>query len=284
MSVSSFRKLLLASECTEFDAGAERVALAMASAQAVPLSVVFPLLSNPEYEAVAPQAAARAEREVARALSKLHALAAAAGVTLDVNVRRGSEPDQEIIDEARRSNAELLILRRRGKHSFLSRLLIGEMVGRVLDYAPCHVLVVPRLCKPWQRGVMVVAESSDTASAVALAAAGAAMARDARLSLSLLVVSSGDENVAHTLDEVVAASSGTAIRAEAVSDERAMESVGTAMSAGVDLLVVKYGTSGTPAGELMRRAIGACDVPVLAVRGLPSQAAQPSATASRPHE
>lgn len=267
----SFQKLLLATEGTEFDAGAERVALAMASAQTTPLGVIFPLVSNPEYEAVAPQAAARAERDVAVSLAKLHDLARNAGVTLGVNVRRGSAPDQEIIDEAVRLNADLLILRRRGKRSFLSRLLIGEMVGRILDRAPCDVLVVPRMCKLWQHGIMVVIEGSETASAGALAATGAAMARNAQLPLSLLVISSEDEDAASasltfTHAEAAAASTGIAIRGERVRGDRALVNMRAAIAADVDLLVIRFGSPGTPSGTLMRKVIAACDVAVLALR------------------
>ncbi len=269
MSTPTFSKLLLATEGTEFDAGAMRVALAMASAQAVPLGVVFPLMSNPEYEAVAPQAAAKAERDVAVSLAKLHDLASKAGVTLEVCVRRGSAPDQEILDEAVRSNADLLILRRRGKSSFLSRLLIGEMVGRILDRAPCDVLIVPRTCKLWQRGIMVVIEGSETASAGAIAATGAAMARTARLPLSLLVISSGGEDAARpslALAEAAAASAGVVPHSELVHIESAPGNTRAAITAGADLLVIRFGAPGTSSGTLMRKVIAACDVPVLALR------------------
>ena len=61
-----FARLLLATEHTEFDSGAETVALAMAQRCKLPLDTVFPLVSNPEYEALAPQIAARAERDAAQ--------------------------------------------------------------------------------------------------------------------------------------------------------------------------------------------------------------------------
>ena len=117
-----FTRMLLATECSEFDAGAENVALALAQRCQLPLAVVLPLVSNPEYEALAPQIAARAEQEAAAKLAKLHAQANTAQVTIDLRVRRGEEPYLEIIEEARATNCEMIIIRRRGKRGLLANL------------------------------------------------------------------------------------------------------------------------------------------------------------------
>ncbi|MBL8341309.1 MAG: universal stress protein [Rubrivivax sp.] len=147
-------QLLLATEHTAQDRGAERLAFALAREQARPLMAVMPLASNPEYETVAPQVAAHAEADLATRRDALHADAAAAGATVQLCVRRGSDPDAEIVAEARDRAAELLVIRRRGKRGLLANLLVGEMVSKVLAHAPCSVLVVPVEGQPWQRGVL----------------------------------------------------------------------------------------------------------------------------------
>ena len=43
-----FEKILLATEHTEFDSGSERVAIEMARRCNLPLSVVVPVVTNPE--------------------------------------------------------------------------------------------------------------------------------------------------------------------------------------------------------------------------------------------
>jgi hypothetical protein len=110
-----FTRLLLATEHTEFDAGAESVAISMAQRCKLPLATVLPLVSNPEYESLAPEIALRAEQEAASKIAEIRASAQAQGVTIDLRVRRGEEPYQEIVDEARERGSELIILRRRGK-------------------------------------------------------------------------------------------------------------------------------------------------------------------------
>lgn len=169
-----FRHLLLATEHTEFDSGAETVALALAQRCQKPLAAVLPLVSNPEYEALAPEIAARAEREAAGKIAHLRAQAQTAGVAIELCVRRGEEPYQEIVEEARARDSDLIIVRRRGKRGFLANLLVGEMVSKVVAHAPCDVLIVPRGAQMWRRRVLVAAEPTpqgrrlvDTATAVA---------------------------------------------------------------------------------------------------------------------
>lgn len=170
-----FTQLLLATQCSEFDTGAEKMALALAQRCRLPLRTVLPLLSNPEYEALAPEVAAQAEHEAALKIALLRARAEAVQVTIDLCVRRGEEPYQEIVDEARASGAEMIIIRRRGKRGILANLLVGEMVSKVVAHAPCHVLIVPVAASIWSRRVLVAVDpQEDGRPSVALAAAVAA--------------------------------------------------------------------------------------------------------------
>lgn len=153
-----FQRILLATERTEFDVGAERLALAMALRCGKPLAVVMPLVSNPEYEAVAPALAERSDRDAASRLAQFRELARGSGVEIDLRVRRGAEADREIVAEARERNADLLVIRRRGRRSFLAQLMVGEMVSKVLAQAPCSVLVVPRDAGMWSQRVLLAAE------------------------------------------------------------------------------------------------------------------------------
>ncbi|MCF8211981.1 MAG: universal stress protein [Rhodoferax sp.] len=155
-----FTRLLLATEHSPFDVGAEAVALAMAQRCGLPLDAVLPLLSNPEFEALAPQIAARADREAAAKIAELRAQAASAGVTVAIEVRRGEELYEEIVQQALAQKSELIIIRRRGKRSFLAQLMVGEMVTKVVAHAPCHVLIVPREARMWSHRVLVAAEPS----------------------------------------------------------------------------------------------------------------------------
>lgn len=177
--------LLLATEHTEFDTGAERVALALAARWRQPLSVVRPLVSNPEYEALAPEIAQRAAESAAAGMDELRALARTAGVGLDVRVRSGEEPWREIVAETQERRADLLITRRRGKAGWLARLMVGEMVSQVVKHAPCSVLLVPRATELWTERVIAAVDGSPISAQVAATAALVAV----RGGLPLIIVS-----------------------------------------------------------------------------------------------
>jgi nucleotide-binding universal stress UspA family protein len=150
-----FHRLLLASEHTEQDAGAEAVALALARRCGLGLAGVMPLTTNAEYEMVAPGVAAQADARAAQGLAALRKSAADSGVVLDLEVRRGPEPYQEILADAVAREADLIVIRRRGRKGLLANLLVGEMVGKVVAHAPCNVLVVPRDATMWRHRILL---------------------------------------------------------------------------------------------------------------------------------
>jgi hypothetical protein len=186
----SFSRILLASEHTEFDTGAEAVALALARHGATPLSAVLPVLSNAEFETAAPQLAERADELAATRREAIQALAQAAGVPLTLRVRRGDEPFAEIVQAARELPADLIVLRRRGQRSFLANLLVGEMVGKVLAHAPCSVLLAPRGARLWRHRVLVALDPLVPDAALLDQAALLAAAHG--LPLQVLCVASGE--------------------------------------------------------------------------------------------
>jgi nucleotide-binding universal stress UspA family protein len=185
-----YTHLLLATEHTEFDAGAEAVAVALARERGVPLAGVVPIVSNVEYESVASELVARVEEGVHARLVALRADAARAGVDLEVRVRRGEEPWREIVAEAKERNADLLVIRRRGKRSFLADLMVGEMVGKVATHAPCSALLVPRAARLWTRRVLAAVDTTRAAPSVVQAAARVAV--EAGLPLTVVSVAVHD--------------------------------------------------------------------------------------------
>lgn len=180
--MSAPRRVLLFTQWTEFDSGAERAALALAQRLGAPLAIVVPLLSNPEFEAVAPEVAARAEAKAAQAAAEFARRAQIARVAIDVRVRRGDELWREIVAEARAQHADLLVTRRRGHRSFLGKLRVGEVVRRVAAHAPCPVLMVPRAATAPQRHALAVIDAAECTEPVARAAAAFAAALGLRLS------------------------------------------------------------------------------------------------------
>lgn len=263
-----FQRLLLATEHSEHDAGSERLAMALARRCQLPLAAVLPILSNPEYEAVAPQLAARAEVLAADRLAGLMALAASEGVVCAPEVRRGESLFREIVDEGRRLQSDLIIIRRRGKPGLLANLLVGEMVSQVLANAPCSVLVTPRSAQMWQRHVMVALDPA-APDAAALHQA-MAVAKQCSLPLTLVAVTDGAALDATPGIEQALATARTQVpgaQAEVLQGKPHLVLAAAAKRLGADLIVVgRRGEGGFARawiGGAAQKVIGLAECPVL---------------------
>ncbi len=266
-----FARPLLATEHTEYDSGSEPLALALASRCGAPLAIVLPLLSNPEYEEVAPQLVQRAEAEAAGKLQALRRMAEAAGVAVELRARRGPEPYREIVDEATERGSDLIVIRRRGKRGLLANLLLGEMVRNVVAHAPCSVLVTPRAAPMWSRRVLVALDphAADLAAVNMAAAVAAACA----LPLSVVCVA-GVSSDAMQQAEAALQRAWTAARGAGVPVDGLVrigrpheQIVASARQSGADLLVI--GRQGDDTlmhawlGGVAQKVIGLADMPVL---------------------
>jgi hypothetical protein len=181
-----FSRVLLATQGTEFDVGAERVAVDLAARLGIPLFAVLPIVSNPEYESMAPMLEDKAEAAAAAKLGELREAARARGIEVIGRVRPGEEPFREIVDEALERKAELIVLRRRGRRGFLANLVLGEMVHTVTGHAPCDVLIVPRAAKLWSKSIVLATDGSAHSQRASQIAA--AIAANSRLPLTVVSV------------------------------------------------------------------------------------------------
>ncbi|MBI5430693.1 MAG: universal stress protein [Nitrosomonadales bacterium] len=266
-----FNRILLATEHTEFDAGAERLAFAMAKRCGVPLRVIVPLLSNPEYEAEMPELALRAEQDAGSKIAALRKQADALGVQLDVQVRRGAERHAEIVAEAAEFKADLVVIRRRGKPGFLSRMLIGEMVSKVIHDISCSVLLVPRAAEFWDRRVL--AAVGDTPSASDIAKTAGTIAGLCGLPLTVLSVSPDEASLSrtqslNTLNVALASASSDRVHGEVRVGKPVEQTIAAVRETGADLVVIgrqRYHLIPFGSRSIMQDIAGNMDVPTLVV-------------------
>jgi nucleotide-binding universal stress UspA family protein len=184
--MTPLRRLALMTQWTEFDSTAERVAIELAQRLKLPLTVVVPLLSNPEFEVVAHELVADAEAAAARAVATFKTRAREAGVTAEIRVRRGDELWREVVDEARAARVDLIVTRRRGHRGFLGKLRVGEMVRQIAAHAPCPLMMVPRQAGTPSQGILVAFYAESTLEPATTGAA--ALASMLGIALDVLVV------------------------------------------------------------------------------------------------
>lgn len=273
MATYPFQRILLATEHTEFDVGAERIAFAMAKRCGIPLRVVVPIVSNPEYEAEMPELALRNDRKAGDRIDGLRRDAQAAGVQLEIQVRHGAEPWREIVDEAASSKADLIVIRRRGKPGFLSNLLVGEMVSKVIRDVSCCVLTVPRAAEFWTHGVLAAVGDTPAAQNIATLAANVAAVCDLPLTLVSVAQDQADLPRIESLNTLNVSLAGAICdKAEGVvAVGQAVErTVAICRETGADLLVIgrqRYHIIPFTRGgdSLMHKLAGAMVLPTLVV-------------------
>jgi nucleotide-binding universal stress UspA family protein len=136
-----FRRILLAYDGSTAAAKAAELALDLAvrySAQLLVVGVARPPEFGDDVETEAVIENSRAYHE--RLLGPLRQRAAVAGVDASFAVKVG-HPTEQIIAEAERAHADLIVIGHRGKTLF-ERIRLGSVSKQVVQYAECPVLVV----------------------------------------------------------------------------------------------------------------------------------------------
>ncbi len=279
-----FSRILLATEHSDFDRGAETLALEIAHRCSLPLAAVLPVASNPEFEMLAPQLAAKSDAAALAKSEQLRARARGAGVQLELRARHGPQAFEEIVEEACERAADLIVIRRRGRRSFVANLLLGEMVGNVVADAPCSVLIAPRSARLWSRRVLVAVDP--VAPDLRVVALAARVALDCGLPMTIVAVCGHDSAPARGQAEAAlerAALEAGAIAAQVqtqLSFGRAHEQIAAAaISTAADLVVlgrdgqVRRGRAWF--GGVTHKVIGRVELPLLVAVFTPSKEASP---------
>jgi nucleotide-binding universal stress UspA family protein len=153
----------------------------------------------------------------------------------------------------------------------MAKLMFGDMVGKVIAHARCHVLVVPRAGQPWREKVLVAVDPK--APSMALVETAAVVART--FSIPLEVVSVAQDETARSsaracVDEAVRRAGASGAQANGgvrVGGRAAEEVIGAARESRADLIVV--GRHGSQAGRhawigaVTQKVIGQAECPVL---------------------
>ncbi len=188
--LARFDNLLLATDGDEVSAGAVRVALHMADRCGAKLTVMHMARTLPDYAMFNPEGVRQAEDAGHAILKEVERQAGTACVNCAPVLRYGEEPVHEIAAQAEESQADVVIMGRRGVH-WLERLMLGEAAARVVGHVHCGVLVVPKESAMWDKGILLAVDGSRFADAAAVAAAN--LAKRCGLPVTVLSVCANDD-------------------------------------------------------------------------------------------
>ncbi len=151
--------LLVCTDGSPNSQGAINAALALAKACQSKVYVLEVLDLNPEMEAQAPLWMPKKEDYIHNYMETIKHTADKWGVPLEYRVRRSDSPMEGILEEAEESKPDLIVMGRRGR-SRVFRLMMGNVVARVIGHAPYHILVVPAETPLDFKKVMIASDGS----------------------------------------------------------------------------------------------------------------------------
>ena len=269
-------RILLATDGSEFSAGAERLAVDLARRHGARLGILGIAVYNPAYASVVPgleqEALAQARRNIEAAVRR----AEAEGLACEVIIHEAPEPARGIVEVAEAKRADLIVMGRRGKRG-LAMMMVGDATMRVLGHAPCNVLVVPRESRRIGSGILVATDGSRYGDAAAMTA-GALATRTGLPLTALSAVMESHSSIRRQEAEAAVkrvqtglAGQGLNPRPVVAQGKRAEEVIlAQAAQLGADLIVMgTHGRTGLQrvlVGSIAERVIGGATCPVLAVK------------------
>jgi universal stress protein E len=273
--LARFERILLATDGSEYCAGAERIALAFAAQCAARLSIVSVVVSNPEAEAVASELIRAAEAQTRATLARVHERAVARGLAAETFAPRGIDPAEEIAAAARAQRADVVVMGRRGKRGLMRRML-GDATTRVIGAAGCNVLVAPESADVWRTRILLATDGSRFSEAAAAAAETVAALGRLPVTVISVVRESFTAQRAAEADEAAARvrarlrERGLDADAVVLRGDPAERIVATAAARGADLIVMgTHGRTGWQRvliGSVTEAVLNATALPVLAVK------------------
>ena len=250
-------RLMFATDGSEFSRAPRAVSLDLAKRLGVTLDVMTMVPPDAEPE--------RAEQRLALVREEAADLA----VHCKEMVYLGSDPIRAVIEAAREADSQLLVIGRTPPRGLTERK-VGAHAARVIDEAPCHVLVVPKGAQPCRKRILVGFDANPSAQpALEMAAI---LAKANRVPVTLVSVVKEDNPSGPVLAEL-AGEAAALLRLEGIEAEvrivggtPAAALVEVAHETGADLIVLgkrQGGLSRLLPGSPTDHLIGASEWPVL---------------------
>jgi nucleotide-binding universal stress UspA family protein/uncharacterized membrane protein YfcA len=273
--VGRFERVLLATDGSEFSAGATRVALDMGPKCNAELTTMSMVLIGGYAEGNPVEVLRQAEADAQRALEQVKGEAQRRGYDTRTELRQGNQPYKEIVRLADDIRADVIVMGRRGRRG-LARMMVGESTRNVIGYADCSVLVVPKAAGVWRKRIVLATDGSRHSDMAAVVAGE--LAKKCALPISVVSVLRPQFDETRraegraAMERVKAAlqAEGTAVEGAVLEGDPAAQITEFAQACGADLIVLgSHGRTGLGrllVGSVSERVIGQATCPVMVVK------------------
>lgn len=270
--VAKMQTVIVASDGSEYSEGAVREAIQWSKSYDSVLYAVCTAqvtLGQLEYAADVVSEIDKAARQTCEAIE---ARAQAEGIKCEAIVHEGEEPYEHIVGEARRLNADAIVIGRRGRRG-LMKLLMGSVTHLVIGHAPCNVFVVPRAGQLAAKRILVASDGSQYSDKAVRESVGLAKLTKGSLVACSVVHGDVDEAAANNnISKVkeIADAEGLAVETVVRQGVAYQEIVNAAKQHEADTIVLgTHGRTGIITlhmGSVTERVVGLSDRAVMVVR------------------
>lgn len=273
--IGRFENIMLATDGSEWSAGAERIAIQLCKEHNGHLHILSAISTPGEAGWMGKPNDIEAGRQTDEIIERIKATAAEFGVEVFGHVRSGNDPYEVIVETAKDIQADIIVMGRKGRRG-LARLMLGDATAKVIGYAPCSVLVVPETANMWT-SILVATDGSRFSDMAAVV--GAELAKAGGVPLSVLSVkvpvhSERRQNEAQPIvDRVVEFMTEHGVQARGIVEEGPADDtiVDVAEERNAGLIVLgNFGRTGIGRmlfGSKAERVINQTSSPVLIARG-----------------
>jgi nucleotide-binding universal stress UspA family protein len=270
--VGKAEKLLLASDGTEHSEGAIREAISFAKKCSSQLYAMSVIEHEMEYESIAQKHAELEEAERRKHLDSVKIRAQNEGISCETFICTDNSPDKCIVEEAEKRNVDMIITGKRGAKG-LMKLMMGEVVAKLIGRAPCKVLVVPKDASISYSRILVATDGSKHSNAAVEDAIEIAKRCGGHiLAVSAMRDQSEQQEATSNVNKVIelAKKAGVSVEALTPTGRSFNVIVDTAGGRAVDLIVMgTYGKTGLEKilmGSSTEKVIGLSKCAVLVVK------------------
>ena len=273
--IGRFETVMLATDGSEWSAGAERIAIQVCKEHGSKLHILSAISTPGEAGGMGKVNDIEAGKQTDAIIERITETASKEGVECVGHVRSGNDPYEVIVDTAKDIAADVIVMGRKGRRG-LARLMLGDATAKVIGYAPCSVLVVPETATIWT-SILVATDGSRFSDMAAVFAAELAKAGNVPLSVLSVKVpvhSERRQNEAQPIvDRVLAFLEEQGIQARGIVEEGPADDtiVDVAEDRKAGLIVLgNFGRTGIGRmlfGSKAERVINQTSSPVLIARG-----------------
>ncbi len=270
--IGRLERIMLVTDNSEFSESATSEAIRLAKRCQSKLHVLT-VLPVADFETPLAQPVFKQEKSAAVIrLNDIRKRAIAEGVHCEILLGHGSEPFEEIVEEAEYSNMDVIIMGRRD-HSDLMRMMVGSTAEKVIGYTNSNVMVVPRGATLEGKGMVLAVDCSRFSDAAA--ATAASLVKQCQVPITVVAVAiderlRDDANTNATRIQTLLSHSDVEAAVDVRVGQPGMEIIAAAKQHGADLIVMgSHGKSGIErllVGSVSERVIGHSHCPVLVVK------------------